>query len=102
MLPGSPGGNPWAVGGSRADQDRAALTLEGYGPIAELVRTILSQNTNDRNRDVAYERLRAAFRYLGQFGAMLRDAHPVSERRFGLIYFGEASGLSLCFSSAAV
>jgi endonuclease-3 len=29
-------------------------------PIAELVRTILSQNTNDRNRDVAYERLRQA------------------------------------------
>lgn len=29
-------------------------------PIAELVRTILSQNTNDRNRDVAYERLRTA------------------------------------------
>jgi endonuclease III len=31
-------------------------------PIAELVRTILSQNTNDRNRDVAYERLRSALR----------------------------------------
>jgi endonuclease III len=30
-------------------------------PIAELVRTVLSQNTNDRNRDVAYERLRARF-----------------------------------------
>jgi endonuclease III len=29
-------------------------------PIAELVRTVLSQNTNDRNRDVAYERLRNA------------------------------------------
>jgi endonuclease-3 len=27
-------------------------------PIAELVRTVLSQNTNDRNRDVAYDRLR--------------------------------------------
>ncbi len=27
-------------------------------PIAELIRTILSQNTNDRNRDVAYARLR--------------------------------------------
>jgi endonuclease-3 len=27
-------------------------------PIAELVRTILSQNTSDTNRDVAYERLR--------------------------------------------
>ena len=27
-------------------------------PIAQLVSTILSQNTNDRNRDMAYERLR--------------------------------------------
>jgi hypothetical protein len=41
------------------------------------------------------ERLRAAFRYLGEFGAMLRQAHPISKRRFGLIYFGEASGLAL-------
>jgi hypothetical protein len=46
------------------------------------------------------ERLRAAFRYLAQFGTMLRDAHPVSPRRFGLIYFGEASGLSLREGSA--
>jgi endonuclease-3 len=30
-------------------------------PIAELVRTVLSQNTNDRNRDVAYESLRERF-----------------------------------------
>jgi endonuclease-3 len=30
-------------------------------PIAELVRTVLSQNTSDTNRDVAYERLRARF-----------------------------------------
>jgi endonuclease-3 len=30
-------------------------------PVAELVSTILSQNTNDVNRDVAYERLRARF-----------------------------------------
>ncbi|MGH2923781.1 MAG: endonuclease III domain-containing protein [Solirubrobacterales bacterium] len=30
-------------------------------PIAELVRTVLSQNTNDRNRDVAYERMRQRF-----------------------------------------
>jgi endonuclease III len=30
-------------------------------PIAELVRTILSQNTNDTNRDVAYDRLRERF-----------------------------------------
>ena len=30
-------------------------------PIAELVRTVLSQNTSDTNRDVAYARLREAF-----------------------------------------
>jgi endonuclease III len=30
-------------------------------PIAELVRTVLSQNTSDRNRDVAYARLRDRF-----------------------------------------
>jgi endonuclease-3 len=30
-------------------------------PVAELVSTILSQNTNDTNRDVAFERLRVAF-----------------------------------------
>jgi len=30
-------------------------------PIEELVRTVLSQNTNDRNRDVAYGRLRERF-----------------------------------------
>ena len=30
-------------------------------PVDELVLTVLSQNTNDRNRDVAYERLRGRF-----------------------------------------
>src|SRR5947199_7294760 len=30
-------------------------------PIAELILTVLSQNTNDRNRDVAYTRLRERF-----------------------------------------
>jgi endonuclease-3 len=30
-------------------------------PVDELVLTVLSQNTNDRNRDVAYERLRSRF-----------------------------------------
>lgn len=41
-------------------------------PIAELVRTILSQNTNDRNRDVAFERLRERFPNWEQ----VRDAPP--------------------------
>jgi endonuclease-3 len=44
--------------------------LDAYGepqwrphlePVAELVSTILSQNTNDTNRDVAYDRLRSRF-----------------------------------------
>ena len=32
-----------------------------HAPVDELVLTVLSQNTNDRNRDVAYHRLRARF-----------------------------------------
>jgi endonuclease-3 len=32
-----------------------------HEPVEELVRTVLSQNTNDRNRDVAYGRLRERF-----------------------------------------
>ena len=40
-------------------------------PIAELVLTVLSQSTNDRNRDVAYLRLRDA---LAQLGAGARRA----------------------------
>ena len=43
-------------------------------PVAELVLTVLSQNTNDRNRDVAYARLRERF----PTWAAVRDA-PVTE-----------------------
>jgi endonuclease-3 len=38
-------------------------------PLDELVLTILSQNTNDRNRDVAYARLRARFESWAQVAA---------------------------------
>ncbi|MET0730207.1 MAG: endonuclease III [Solirubrobacterales bacterium] len=41
-------------------------------PIAELVRTILSQNTNDTNRDVAYGRMRDRF----PSWELVRDAPP--------------------------
>jgi endonuclease-3 len=34
---------------------------KALSPVDELVSTILSQNTNDRNRDVAFDRLKAAF-----------------------------------------
>jgi endonuclease-3 len=43
-------------------------------PLAELVLTVLSQSTNDRNRDVAYLRLRARF----QSWEAIRDA-PVEQ-----------------------
>lgn len=41
-------------------------------PLSELVSTILSQNTNDRNRDLAFNRLRAAF----DTWDAVRDADP--------------------------
>ncbi len=41
-------------------------------PLEELISTILSQNTNDRNRDVAYTALRARFPTWEQ----VRDADP--------------------------
>jgi len=41
-------------------------------PLDELVNTILSQNTNDRNRDVAYNNLRAVF----PTWEAVRDAAP--------------------------
>ncbi len=47
------------------DRLRAAygrpLLRPHHAPIDELILTVLSQNTNDRNRDVAYERLRERF-----------------------------------------
>jgi endonuclease-3 len=43
-----------------------------YPPLDELVSTILSQNTNDRNRDVAYNGLRARF----PTWEAVRDADP--------------------------
>jgi endonuclease-3 len=44
----------------RAEYGRPSTRVHG-APIDELVLTVLSQNTNDRNRDVAYERLRERF-----------------------------------------
>jgi endonuclease-3 len=50
-------------------------TMRPHGhPIAELILTVLSQSTNDRNRDVAYLRLRERFPLWEQ----LRDA-PLDE-----------------------
>ena len=50
------------------------IQREHGAPVDELILTVLSQNTNDRNRDVAYTRLRARF---GSWDDV-RDA-PVAE-----------------------
>jgi endonuclease III len=47
-------------------------------PIAELILTVLSQSTNDRNRDVAYLRLRERFGGEGFDWRRVRDA-PLAE-----------------------
>ncbi len=63
---------PESAGEAKAFLARIAVMLEGrYGthkltrmrpdPLDTLIETILSQNTNDRNRDAAYETLRARF-----------------------------------------
>src|SRR5437660_7229552 len=75
----------WSVPAARrvrAIRDRLRLV---YGrplapphghPIAELILTVLSQSTNDRNRDVAYLALRS--RFPGDTWVRVRDA-PVDE-----------------------
>src|SRR5690349_24083649 len=66
----------------RAIRDRLRLVYgvplaEPHGhPIAELILTVLSQSTNDRNRDSAYLALRERFR--GDTWVLIRDA-PVDE-----------------------
>ena len=55
----------------RALYGRPANRPHGH-PIAELVRTVLSQNTSDTNRDVAYARLRERFPRWEE----VRDADP--------------------------
>jgi len=57
----------------RKEYGRPVLRPHGK-PIDELVLTVLSQNTNDRNRDVAYARLRERFRSWAE----VRDA-PTEE-----------------------
>jgi endonuclease-3 len=68
----------------RAIRDRLRLVYgvplaKPHGhPIAELILTVLSQSTNDRNRDVAYLALRDRFPANGDTWVLIRDA-PVDE-----------------------
>ncbi len=54
-------------------------TMAPHGhPLAELILTVLSQSTNDRNRDVAFLRLRERFGGVGFDWQQVRDA-PLAE-----------------------
>jgi endonuclease-3 len=57
----------------RREYGRPLLRPHG-APVDELILTVLSQNTNDRNRDAAYRRLRERFSSLAE----VRDA-PLEE-----------------------
>jgi endonuclease III len=61
----------------RAVYGRPLMRPHGH-PIAELILTVLSQSTNDRNRDVAYLRLRNRFGGARFDWRAVRDA-PVAE-----------------------
>jgi len=63
----------------------------GRDPVASLVQTIISQNTNDINRDVAYERLRERF----PTWEHQRAAHPGSVAGHHPRTRGVDAGLSL-------
>ena len=41
------------------------------------------------------ERLRAAFHYLSEFTTVLNEAHPVSEGKQGVMFFGDRAGMIL-------
>jgi endonuclease III len=55
-------------------------------PVEELVRTVLSQNTSDRNRDVAFDRLRERFPTWAQVRAAPVDEVEEAIRPGGLAY----------------
>lgn len=58
---GLPARPAWAGTVGLIDPSEARLTWEPIDPLDELINTILSQNTNDLNRDRAYRALRSAF-----------------------------------------
>ena len=58
---GLPARPAWTGTVTPIDRAGPATNWEPIDPVSELVNTILSQNTNDLNRDKAYRALRAAF-----------------------------------------
>ena len=97
-LPAKPAGQPAA---RAAEPARRPSALDLLKQKAAQRPPVVDEHTRRAELEKRIdERLRAAQRYLGQFGAMLGQAHPVSERRFGVVYFGDVAGLSLVHGTA--
>ena len=70
-------------------------------PIAELIRTVLSQNTNDRNRDVAYGRMRERFPSWEQVREAPTDELEDALRPGGLAATATISEKAMCMLGTA-
>ncbi len=61
-------------------------------------RTVTVADASAKKAGVAAQidsRMRAAFHYLSEFASTLNEAHPVSERKQGVMYFGEVANTVL-------
>ncbi|MEW6691042.1 MAG: hypothetical protein AB1452_18350, partial [Pseudomonadota bacterium] len=82
-----------AAGAGGAKKRTAALDL-----LKKKVADKAAADTRIRTSESARRveaRLQAAFRYLSEFATMLNDAHPVSEGKQGVMFFGDLPGMIL-------
>ncbi len=90
----------------RERESKAGITQAGTRRSAAM--DLLKQKVADRTANVSSdqtrrieaiaridERLRAAFRYLSEFATVLNEAHPVSEGKQGVMFFGDRAGMVL-------
>jgi hypothetical protein len=84
------------AGGERAAA-RKSSALEMLKQKAA-TRTVSAADESAKRAEVASQvdsRMRAAFHYLSEFASTLNEAHPVSEKKQGVMYFGEVAGMTL-------
>ncbi|MEO8142797.1 MAG: serine/threonine-protein kinase [Betaproteobacteria bacterium] len=80
------------VGGTRRS---AALDLLKQKVASKTATVDVTQNRKVESIALVDERLRAAFRYLSEFTAVLNEAHPVSDGKQGVMFFGDRAGMIL-------
>ncbi|MBI1943198.1 MAG: protein kinase [Betaproteobacteria bacterium] len=82
-----------AGGGAAAKRRTAALDL-----LKQKVADRAAEDTRAKTSvtaELVDARLHAAFRYLSEFTKMLNEAHPVSEGKQSVMFFGELAGMIL-------